>query len=266
MRAVCATREWVRKSCRLVFMWGIYSRKSKAFCECFFSTSSSSSHAFVVYWVSLRLFRFLDTIKAVRLATVMQHLIILWNRIEICTWNVLLLSSSSSSPVDDIIVIAAAVLLQRKQLICFMCGSWLCLRNETESMVWNWDQPKQRQTTIHRAMVFTFSICGIGTIEWSATTKEIGLFVWWNRHPRVSCQSIWPRQYLLRFCFLVRLQFAESHTFAARSFQESRPIQSDCERVCMQLSFDSCQIPFFIIILGVRVQHWWKMTKTYFLN
>lgn len=200
---------------------------------------SLSSRAFVVYWVSLRLFRFLDTIKVTQLATVMQHLIIPWNRIEICTWNVLLLSSSSSSsPVDGIIVIAAAVLLRRKQLICFIRGSWLCLRNETDSMVWHREQSKHRQTTIYPAMEFTFSICGKRTIEWSATTKEIGLFVWWNRHPRVSCQSIRPRQYLLRFCFLVCLPFAvNAHIRSAHS--RNRPNQSDCKRVCMQLSFDS---------------------------
>lgn len=109
----------------------------------------------------------------------MQHLIIPWNRIEIRPWNILLSSLTSLS----------SLLLPRFVCVIPGCGfEWHQVRQSNCSwlpssggILFSSFAEKERRRSSDLA-------------ELMRKQRKIGSFVWWNRHPRVSCQSIWwPR-------------------------------------------------------------------------
>lgn len=190
---------------RRVHEWNILLREKAKhfhhFCCC-------CSCAFVIYWVSLRLFRFLDTIKATgnNDAALNNSLKSHWNlhmkRFFCCHRH-----HCRSS------FVVATLFLWWHQTICFVLHLLAASQKRNPIMEWHQDSREQKQKIAaiqHDGIRFFFAICGRSAAsveeaddleELLRRQKKIGLFVWWHRHPRLSCQSIWPRQYSVGFCY-----------------------------------------------------------------
>lgn len=156
----------------------------------------------VVYWVSLRLFRFLVTIKATGDgdAAFNNSLESHWKFAHETFWLCALVDDETLS------TSSTRSFLWQNQRICFVCAPPTvgCV-TETKPIMEEWHirtveaERKQKAAAIQR-----WNSLFADLLELLRKQKKIGLFVWWNRQPRVSCQSIWPRQYTFWFdvfCF-----------------------------------------------------------------